>query len=136
MGAALVLTVPLLLFHALCQLLVRREDVAGVSLPMKDGRKRTVLVTGAKMAKALHAARALWRAGHRVVLVETDKYWCSGSRLSRAITAFATVTDPRVDGSAYLADLKRVFDAHGCDTFLPVSSPFSAHYDAIFLRSR
>lgn len=133
--AALVLTVPLLLLYALHQLLLRREDVTGIPSPVKDGRRRTVLVTGAKMAKALHAARALWRAGHRVVLVETDKYWCSGSRLSRAVTAFATVTCPRVDGKAYLSDLQRVFDAHGCDTFLPVSSPFSAQYDAIFLRS-
>lgn len=132
---ALLATVPLLLLHALCQLFSRRDDVACVASPLKDGKQRTVLVTGAKMSKALHAARSLWRAGHRVILVETDKYWCSGSRLSRAVTAFDTVTDPRVDGKAYLADLQRVFEAHGCDTFLPVSSPFSAHHDAMFLRS-
>lgn len=134
---ALLATVPLLLLHALCQLFSpsRSDDVAGVPLPFDDSKQRTVLVTGAKMSKALHAARSLWRAGHRVVLVETDKYWCSGSRLSRAVAAFDTVTCPRIDGKAYLADLKRVFDANGCDTFLPVSSPFSAHYDAMFLRS-
>ena len=135
---ALVATVPVLLLHALCQLCSparRRDDVAGLAFPVNDGKRHTVLVTGAKMSKALHAARALWRAGHRVILVETDKYWCSGSRLSRAVTAFDTVTCPRVDGKAYLADLQRVFDAHACDTFFPVSSPFSAHYDAMFLRS-
>lgn len=132
---ALLATVPLLLLHALCQLFSPRDEVAYVALPLKDGKQHTVLVTGAKMSKALHAARSLWRAGHRVILVETDKYWCSGSRLSRAVTAFETVRDPRVDGKAYLMDLQRVFEAHKCDTFLPVSSPFSAHYDAMFLRS-
>jgi len=58
-------------------------------------RQRTVLVTGGKMAKSLFVARALWGAGHRLVLVETEKYWCSGSRLSRAVWASATVPDPR-----------------------------------------
>jgi len=149
---AVLATAPLLLSYVLRQYLRRlrlpwkrasngnsaSEDGNEVQ-SKKAGLQRTVLVTGGKMAKSLNIARALWRAGHRVVLVETDKYWCSGSRLSKAVWAFDTVSDPRVGadgGAAYLADLQRVFEEHGCDTFLPVSSPFSAHYDAMFLRSK
>eukprot|EP00585_Thalassiosira_rotula_P007485 CAMPEP_0196143064 /NCGR_PEP_ID=MMETSP0910-20130528/12595_1 /TAXON_ID=49265 /ORGANISM="Thalassiosira rotula, Strain GSO102" /LENGTH=725 /DNA_ID=CAMNT_0041404457 /DNA_START=72 /DNA_END=2249 /DNA_ORIENTATION=+ len=141
---AVLATTPLLLSYVL------RQYLRCLRLPWKHassenpaaedaGLQRTVLVTGGKMAKSLYIARALWRAGHRVVLVETDKYWCSGSRLSKAVSTFDTVADPRVSadsGDAYLADLQRVFEEHGCDTFLPVSSPFSAHCDAMFLRSK
>lgn len=45
---------------------------------LRDGEQLTVLVTGAKMAKALVVARCLWRQGHRVIMAETPKYWCSG----------------------------------------------------------
>ncbi len=79
------------------------------------------------MAKSLKVARALWRAGHRVVLVETHKYWCSGSRLSTAVWAFDTVADLRNGangGEAYLADLRRVFETYGCDS-RPSTTPCS-----------
>ena len=138
---AVIATTPLLLFYVLRQYLRRlrlpwKAAPCGTPTLAHATSPRTVLVTGGKMAKSLNITRALWRAGHRVVLVETDKYWCSGSRLSKSVWAFATVADPRFDGDAYLADLQRVFEEYGCDTFLPVSSPFAAHFDAMFLRSK
>eukprot|EP00571_Detonula_confervacea_P010809 CAMPEP_0172300578 /NCGR_PEP_ID=MMETSP1058-20130122/2635_1 /TAXON_ID=83371 /ORGANISM="Detonula confervacea, Strain CCMP 353" /LENGTH=590 /DNA_ID=CAMNT_0013010399 /DNA_START=299 /DNA_END=2071 /DNA_ORIENTATION=+ len=131
---AVLSTTPLLLSYILRQYLSPKASAGVLATP--PARQRTVLVTGGKMAKSLFVARALWRAGHRVVLVETEQYWCSGSRLSRAVWAFATVADPRKSGAAYLADLQRVFEQYGCDTFMPVSSPFSARYDAMFLRGK
>ena len=47
----------------------------------RDGDRLTVLVTGAKMAKALVVARCLWRQGHKVIMAETPKYWCSGKEI-------------------------------------------------------
>jgi len=41
---------------------------------------KTVLLTGGKMTKALQLARSFHSAGHRVILVETHKYWLSGHR--------------------------------------------------------
>jgi len=95
-----------------------------------------VLLTGGKMAKSLHMARALSKAGHRVVMVESHKYWCSGSRFSNAVYAFETVTCPRRSGEQYLQDLQHVFDKHQCDYFVPVSAPAAAVWDAKFLRSQ
>ncbi len=71
------------------------------------------------MTKSLNVVRVLLRAGHRVVLVKTHKYWCSGSRLSKAAWAFDTVANLRIGangGEAYLADLRRVFETYGCDS--------------------
>ena len=48
----------------------------------------------------------------------------------------ANPRDGQEGGAAYLRDLHRVFDEYSCDTFLPVSSPFSAHFDALFLRRK
>merc|ERR1711871_529111 len=97
---------------------------------------RTVLLTGGKMAKSLHMARALSKAGHRVVMVESHKYWCSGSRFSNAVYAFETVTCPRRSGEQYLQDLQHVFSKYHCDYFVPVSAPAAAVWDAKFLRSQ
>ena len=49
----------------------------------EDGDRLTVLVTGAKMAKALVVARCLWRQGHKVIMAETPKYWCSGKEINK-----------------------------------------------------
>ena len=43
------------------------------------------------MTKALHLARAFHRAGHRVILVEGEKYRLTGHRFSRAVDRFYTV---------------------------------------------
>jgi hypothetical protein len=36
---------------------------------------QTILINGGKMTKALQLARSFHKAGHRVILVETHKYW-------------------------------------------------------------
>ena len=51
----------------------------------RDGDRLTVLVTGAKMAKALVVARCLWRQGHKVIMAETPKYWCSGKEIIKRL---------------------------------------------------
>merc|ERR1719506_590784 len=51
--------------------------------PLRVGEGKTVLVTGGKMTKSLHFVRWFARAGYRVVLVETPKYWHVGSRWPR-----------------------------------------------------
>lgn len=84
-------------------------------------RPRTVLVSGGKMTKALHLARAFHLAGHRVVLAESAKYRWTGHRFSRAVSAFHCLpdaSDPR-----YPQALADIIVAEGVDVFVPVSSP-------------
>jgi len=89
-----------------------------------------VMLTGGKMAKSLHFARWFWKAGYRVVMVETEKYWLVGSRWSAAVTAFETVPCPRTDPEGYIDGLVRVAQKHGANFFVPVSSPAAAISDS------
>ena len=65
-----------------------------------------------------------------MVMVETDKYCYSGSRWSRAVTHFETVTCPRKSEDQYMDDLVRIAEKYNVDFFVPVSSPVSAIPDA------
>ena len=53
--------------------------------------------SGARMTKGLHICRHLQKAGWRVVLVDYDRWWMQGSRLSGCCAAFHTVPDPEQD---------------------------------------
>jgi len=55
----------------------------------------TVVVTGAKMYKSTMFVKWLGQAGYDVILVETEKFWCSGSRFSKYVTKFLTVSDAK-----------------------------------------
>ncbi len=91
--------------------------------------RRTILISGGKMTKALHLARAFHRAGHRVILIEAEKYRLTGHRFSAAVDRFYAVpapADPRY--SAALLDIVRREDV---DVYVPVCSPAQAAYDAL-----
>ncbi|MFN3219003.1 MAG: ATP-grasp domain-containing protein [Acidimicrobiales bacterium] len=89
---------------------------------------RTVLLSGAKMTKALALARAFHRAGHRVVLVETTRYRWSGHRFSNCVDAFRVV--PPADHPDYPGALARIVEEEGVDVYVPVCSPLSSRYEA------
>ncbi|KYH43525.1 hypothetical protein [Branchiibius sp. NY16-3462-2] len=93
-----------------------------------SGPRRTVLLSGGKMTKALQLARSFHAAGHRVVLVEQEKYRWSGHRFSRAVDAFYPVPTPQDPG--YAQALLRVVRAEGVDVYVPVCSPAASVPDA------
>lgn len=82
---------------------------------------RTVLVSGGKMTKALHLARAFHLAGHRVVLAESAKYRFTGHQFSRAVDAFYCT--PEATDPGYPQALADIIIREGVDVFVPVSSP-------------
>ncbi len=90
---------------------------------------RTILISGGKMTKALHLARAFHRAGHRVVLVESAKYRLTGHRFSRSVSRFYTV--PPADDPGYADALAAIVRRERVDVFVPVSSPASSRHDAL-----
>lgn len=93
--------------------------------------KKKVLITGAKMTKALQMARSFYRDGHDVYLVETHKYWLSGHRFSRAVRGFFTVPAPEKDSDGYCQGLLKIVRDHDIDVFIPVSSPIASYYDSL-----
>lgn len=105
-------------------------------LPMMRKRKsvtpdsKLVMITGGKMSKSLHFARWFWKNGYRVVMVETEKYCYVGSRWSRAVTYFETVTCPRKSQDEYMEGLVRIAKKYNADFFVPVSSPVASVPDS------
>lgn len=94
--------------------------------------RRTVLVSGGKMTKALQLARSFHAAGHRVVLVEQGKYRLTGHRFSRAVDRFHVVPAP--DAPDYADALLGIVLAEGVDVYVPVCSPAASYYDALAAR--
>jgi hypothetical protein len=94
----------------------------------RAARRRTVLVSGGKMTKALELARAFHAAGHRVVMVETARYRWTGHRFSRAVDAFHVVPD--IDSPDYADALLRVVKEEDVDVYVPVCSPAASLPDA------
>ncbi len=90
---------------------------------------QTVLISGGKMTKALHLARAFDRAGHRVILIEAAKYRLTGHRFSRAVDRFYTV--PPSGDPGYTAALVEIVLREAVDLYVPVCSPASAEHDAL-----
>ncbi len=89
---------------------------------------QTILISGGKMTKALQLARSFYNAGHRVILIETHKYWLTGHRYSRAIDRFYTVPDPRA--ADYESAILEIVIREGVDVYVPVCSPVASYYDA------
>jgi hypothetical protein len=90
--------------------------------------RRTILITGGKMTKALQLARSFHCAGHRVILAESAKYRLTGHQFSRAVDAFYCIPEPTARG--YERALFEIVRYEAVDTFVPVSSPSSSVHDA------
>ncbi len=89
---------------------------------------KTILVSGGKMTKALQLARSFYQAGHRVVLVESERYWLAAHRFSRAVDAFHTLPNP--ESPAYIEALYAIAASERIDVFVPVSSPVGSLIDS------
>ena len=81
------------------------------------------------MTKALQLARSFHQAGHRVILIESEKYWLTGHRFSRAVDRFYTVPPPQ--SPDYSDALLAIVLSEQVDLYVPVCSPASSYYDAL-----
>ncbi|KYC37880.1 ATP-grasp enzyme [Scytonema hofmannii PCC 7110] len=94
-------------------------------------RSKNILISGGKMTKALQLARSFGAAGHRVVLIETHKYWLSGHRFSNAVSRFYTTPTPQYDPEAYIQTLIDIVKRENIDVYVPVTSPVASYYDSL-----
>jgi predicted ATP-grasp superfamily ATP-dependent carboligase len=92
---------------------------------------KTILLSGGKMTKALQLARSFHAAGYRAVLVETEKYWLSGHRFSKAVDRFYTVPAPQTDPEGYTQALLAIAKRENVEVYIPVSSPVASYYDSL-----
>jgi glutathione synthase/RimK-type ligase-like ATP-grasp enzyme len=95
---------------------------------MVASHPKTILISGGKMTKALQLARSFHQAGHRVILIESHKYWLTGHRFSWAVDRFYTV--PKPQAKDYINSLLEIVQKEGVDVYIPVCSPVASYYDA------
>jgi predicted ATP-grasp superfamily ATP-dependent carboligase len=127
----LLLLLPINALVVLLALLVNLLTVPWQRSPVSTEHRKTILLTGGKMTKALQLARSFKAAGHRVILVETPKYWLSGHRFSNAVDRFYTVPVPEQDPTGYCNRLLEIVKQEAVNVFIPVSSPIASYYDSL-----
>ncbi|MBD2059778.1 ATP-grasp enzyme [Oculatella sp. FACHB-28] len=82
---------------------------------------KNILIAGARMTKTLQLARSFHAAGHRVILIDTEKFWLNGNRFSNTVAKFYTVPDPNQDLEGYTKTLQAIAKAETIDLFIPVA---------------
>ena len=83
-----------------------------------QSKKKTVLITGAPLAKSLHLARTMGQAGHRVIVADKDwKHLVNASRFSTYVTKFVSLPND----VPYDDALVQIWEEENVDFFLPVS---------------
>jgi predicted ATP-grasp superfamily ATP-dependent carboligase len=92
---------------------------------------KNILISGGKMTKALQLARSFHAAGHRVILLESHKYWLTGHQFSRAVSKFYTVPTPEKDIAGYTQALLDIVKKEQIDVYVPVCSPVASYYDSL-----
>jgi predicted ATP-grasp superfamily ATP-dependent carboligase len=92
------------------------------SLPVAVAESpKNILIAGARMTKTLQLARSFHAAGHRVILIDTEKFWLNGNQFSNAVAGFYTVPDPQKDLEGYTKALQTIAEAEKIDLFIPVA---------------
>jgi predicted ATP-grasp superfamily ATP-dependent carboligase len=73
------------------------------------------------MTKTLQLARSFHSAGHRVILIDTEKFWLNGNQYSNAVAGFYTVPDPQKNLEGYTKALQAIAKKEKVDLFIPVA---------------
>lgn len=91
----------------------------------------TIVITGAKMYKSTLFVKWLGKAGYDIILVETEKFWCSGSKFSKYVKKFYTVADALSQPEQYVNDLLRICKENNAKMFIPACAPATEQLDSI-----
>jgi hypothetical protein len=78
---------------------------------------KSVLVTGARAPVALHWARVLCAAGHRVILADTHRF--PMSRATRFKAVYVRLPQPRGNVAAYTRAVAKAVTDYACDLVVP-----------------
>lgn len=103
--------------------------------PVVAAEPKNIMISGGRTAKALQLARSFHMCGHRVVFVETHKYWFSGHRYSKAVSAFHTVPPPLKDPDGHIEGLIEIIKKENIDFYIPIATlnrPVLSQYCEVF----
>lgn len=127
----LLITMPFCLVFTICYWLCGRK--AQDCQHVEESLRRTVLVSGVAHTKGLHIAKTLGKAGHRVILADTEDFWCSAARWSRFISKFYTVPNlnSRDGNEEYINGMINIAEVEKIDWYIPVSHTKTAVLDTI-----
>ena len=100
---------------------------------IEKSQRRTVLVSGVVHTKGLHVAKTLAKAGHRVIAVDGDDFWCAAARWSRFVSKFYTVPtfNSNSNNEEYINGIINIAESENIDWYVPVSHTKSAIADTI-----
>ncbi len=101
------------------------------SPPVAAEQPKNILIAGGRMTKALQLARSFHAAGHRAILIDTEKFWHSGNQYSNSVAAFYTVPDPAKDLPGYIDTLRMIARNEKVDLFIPVAIFAVLYYDGM-----
>ncbi|MEO0969190.1 MAG: ATP-grasp enzyme [Cyanobacteria bacterium J06639_18] len=127
----LLLALPFNALIVALSLVLKRFNVKSINTDSDVFEPKNILISGGKMTKALQLARSFHAAGHRVVLIETHKYWLSGHRFSNAVDKFYTTDVPQKNPQAYIQNLINIIKKENIDVYIPVTSPVASYYDSL-----
>jgi len=97
---------------------VRKNSAKNQPESKTSSDKKTVLITGAPLTKALHLARTMGQAGHRVIIADQDwKNLLNFTRFSKYVAKFVLLSSD----IAYEDALVKLWEEEKIDCFLPVS---------------
>ncbi len=91
---------------------------------------KNIMIVGSRMTKTLQLARSFHAAGHRAIIVDTDKYWLNGNQFSNAVAASYTVPDPQKDLEGYIQALRAIAKKENIDLFIPVAIFAVIYFDS------
>ena len=83
----------------------------------------SIVITGAKMYKSTMLVKWFGSAGYDIILVETEKFWCSGSRFSKYVTKFYTVPDALTKPNEYIQEMVKICKENDAKIFIPACAP-------------
>lgn len=92
---------------------------------------KNILIAGGRMTKALQLARSFHAAGHRAILIDTEKFWHSGNQYSNSVAGFYTVPDPATDLTGYMTTLQAIAQTESIDLFIPVAIFAVIYYEGM-----
>ncbi|ORX40315.1 hypothetical protein BD324DRAFT_617281 [Kockovaella imperatae] len=94
--------------------------------------QRCVIISGGRMSKGLHLARAFKRAGWKVIGVEETGWGeLCPMRFSKAVDSFHLVRSPTTSFEQHKAAICAIASSHRASLFIPVSGVASSVQDAM-----
>jgi len=92
-----------------------------ITYTLPENERKTVLITGCTTTKALHVARTMGQAGHKIIIADQDPaFGLSLTRFSKYVHKYFNVkARSKAD---YVEELVRIWALENIDWFIPISN--------------